>query len=375
MGIQPSARAGRADVNGESKMKATQMARRSMNWLPMWAAAGLLSAPFTADRAQAQGRRVLVPEDTVVRLRLETPLGSRDTAAGERFSATLDSADRSGFPYGTRFEGVVVESQRSTARRPGVMDVEFRRALLPDGDRVPLLGVLHTLDSNNLRRTDRGRLESRNRRKVDSKWVGYGAAGGALLGAVLGGGGDWLKGALLGGLGGAAYSYTKGDKREEYRDVTLRRGAEFGMRLEREAEFVDRVSYRYAARGERWDEEDRLDRSDRSDRDYRDRRDPLDDRDSRLDRDGRRSDSSRDDRDDRDSRFERSGRLESDRVTDRDEDVRREEARRDDARRDDRRPDGDGPLERVRPPENPRPDRRPETSREPLQPVKRRVSK
>src|SRR5690606_35021591 len=112
--------------------------------------------------------------------------------------------DRSGFPRGTRFEGVVTEVARAGKNEPGVLDVEFRRAILPDGRAMAISGELAGLGDDDVRRRSDGRLESRHssrKEKFDAKWVGYGAAGGAVLSTIFGGG--FLKGALLGGLGGA----------------------------------------------------------------------------------------------------------------------------------------------------------------------------
>ena len=81
------------------------------------------------------------------------------------------------------------------------------------------------------------------RKKFDWKWVGYGAGGGAVLGTIFGG--NLLRGALLGGLGGAVYSYLNRDKNREFKDVELSRGTEFGIRLDNRVAFADRTDYEY----------------------------------------------------------------------------------------------------------------------------------
>ena len=56
-------------------------------------------------------------------------------------------------------------------------------------------------------------VNPKGRDKFDWKWVGYGAGAGLILGGILGDD-DWLKGALVGGIGGAVYSYIRGQNDE-----------------------------------------------------------------------------------------------------------------------------------------------------------------
>jgi copper amine oxidase-like protein len=210
--------------------------------------------------ATAQRERVLIPENTVVHVQLDDRLSSRTAAEGDRFTAILAPEDRSGFPEGTRFEGVVTEVERAAKGRPGVLDMEFRRAVLPDGRTVSIYGDLASLSDDDLRRTSDGRYETRRRgddkEKFDLKWVGYGAGAGAVLATIFGG--NFLKGALLGGLGGAVYGYLNRD-RATYREVDLTRGTEFGIRIADRVAFDDRASYRYGSRDARLDDPDRRD--------------------------------------------------------------------------------------------------------------------
>lgn len=187
-----------------------------------------------------------VPQDTVVVARLAEKLSTRDARSGQRFEATLSPKDRSGLPEGTRFEGVLTEVRRPTSSEPGVLDMEFRRVLLPDQKAVAVRGVLASLGEEDTRRTSDGRYVSRKAgSKVSTKWIGYGAAGGAVLGTVLGGG--VLKGALLGGLGGAVYGYLNREKAGGYKDVDLAQNTEFGIRLDQRLIFDDSPRYRYAS--------------------------------------------------------------------------------------------------------------------------------
>ena len=208
--------------------------------------------PVERNAAARQRNRVTIPADTVVRAKLDTELSSRDAARGDRVIATISADDRSEFPEGTQFEGEVIEVQPATKEEPGVIDVEFTRMLLPSGPAVPIRGQLASLGDEDVRRTADGRLEvrrrtNRNGGKFETKWVGYGAGAGAVLATVLGGG--FLKGALLGGLGGAVYGYlnkNKNNGREErFVDVNLAEGTEFGIRFENEVAYNPNRRYRY----------------------------------------------------------------------------------------------------------------------------------
>ena len=187
----------------------------------------------------ASDREITVPARTVVQVTLDQRLTSRRANVGDRFTATLDPADRSEFPDGTKFEGRITEAQNSNPNRPGIIDAAFDRAILPNGDTVRISGNLAGLDKDSVRRTRDGRLESKDRgaEKFDWKWVGYGAGAGLILGGILGDD-DWLKGALLGGVGGAIYSYVRGQSgrrdtasNREYKEVVLQKGAKFGIEL------------------------------------------------------------------------------------------------------------------------------------------------
>jgi hypothetical protein len=183
------------------------------------------------------GRRV-IPAHTVVQVSLDEELSSKTARVGDRFTATLDRDDKSRFPEGTRFSGRITEAKPSTKDRPGVIDASFSEAVLPDGRTIRISGSLAGLDGESIRRTADGRLESKKsgQSKFDWKWVGVGAAGGAVLGGIFGDD-DWLKGALLGSVGGAVYAYlNKGkdvDKRQRH-DVVLEEGTKFGVVLDRQ---------------------------------------------------------------------------------------------------------------------------------------------
>jgi hypothetical protein len=201
----------------------------------------------TAAPAFAQSTRD-IPADTVVRVRLDEPLSSKTARQSQQFSTTVTPEDRSGFPEGTRLIGTVTEAQPNSKDRPGVLGMKFRTAILPGGARVPINGHLASTREEDLRRADDGRILARRSKdsKFDLKWVGYGAGAGAILSAVLGG--DFLDGALLGALGGAAYGYFKKEKAaKQHSDVFLSKGTVFGVRVYDRVAFRHDPKYRYAS--------------------------------------------------------------------------------------------------------------------------------
>lgn len=238
-------------------MRQSRMIGRSM--VPVLAAliglTGVRSAsaqrePLPSRDRVSSRQSVTIPADTVVQVRLNDRLSSRNAQVGDRFTAVVDDDDWSGFPEGTRFAGVVSEVQKSSDSRPGILDMQFRQALLPDGRKVPINGHLASLSEEDVRRDADGRILSRRGgggSRFDPKWVGYGAAGGAVLGTIFGS--SFLRGALLGGVGGAIYGYLNRDRgRGEFRDVSLDEGTNFGVRLADRVAFQDANNFRYANR-------------------------------------------------------------------------------------------------------------------------------
>lgn len=202
---------------------------------------GLALAFLLPGAAQAQRypetRQVSLPEGTVLRAELTDRLSSTTSQAGDRFTAEIQSDDYdSGLPRGTEVVGHVRSVQRANKDRPATLDVDFRTLRLPDGRTYAIDGSLTSLDAKNVRRTSSGRLEARNTSSKDkTKFIGYGAGAGALIGILSGG--DTLTSALLGAAAGYLYGELNKDKQSNgsYSEVDLKPGTEFGVRLDRRA--------------------------------------------------------------------------------------------------------------------------------------------
>jgi hypothetical protein len=193
-----------------------------------------------AGAAQAQRaadlRQVSLPEGAVLQAELNDRLSSTASRPGDRFTATIRSdRDGSRLPTGTQVLGQVTAVRRATEQQPSTLDVAFRSLRLPDGRTVPISASLTSLDAKSVQRTSDGRLESRRGSARDkTKFIGYGAGAGALIGAL--GGGNLLKSALLGAAAGYLYGQLNKDKASSgrYAEFELKEGTEFGVELNRQ---------------------------------------------------------------------------------------------------------------------------------------------
>ena len=180
--------------------------------------------------ALAETRRVVLPSGSVIPVLLDSELSSRTARVGETFTATVrQGSDDAGMPEGTRIEGVIREAQRFENGRPGFLDLDFRRMVTPGGQRRTLSGSLIALNGKNVTSSE-GRLVATENKSADrNKFIGIGAGGGLLIGALAKK--DALLSTILGA--GAGYLYNEFANKPKSGDVNLKRGTEFGIRLDR----------------------------------------------------------------------------------------------------------------------------------------------
>jgi len=181
----------------------------------------------------ARNSRIVLPSGTVIPMVLDSALNSKDSQRGDRFSGTVKFGnDDAGLPQGTRFEGIVQEALPSGDGKPGVLDVDFRRIIFPNGSTSVVTASLYSLDGKAVTRND-GRLTATSDKSKDRlKWVGIGAGGGLLIGALTKQ--NELLSTILGA--GAGYLFNElGSKKPG--DVNLKQGSTFGVRLDREMVF------------------------------------------------------------------------------------------------------------------------------------------
>jgi len=217
-------------------------------------------AQAQAQRPGYTTRQISLPEGTVLKAELSDRLSSVDSQPGDRFRATIrpDQYD-AGLPSGSQVEGTVTSVRRASEREPGTIDVDFTTLRTPDGRTYPINASLTSLDADSVQRNSTGRLEARGRSSKDkSKFIGYGAGAGALIGVLSRG--NLLTSALLGAAGGYLYGQLTKDKAQNngrYSDVNLKAGTEFGVRVDRD--LVAAMPYdrntRYDTRNSRYDDQ------------------------------------------------------------------------------------------------------------------------
>jgi len=139
-----------------------------------------------------QFEEVVLPAASVMGLELETSLSSERAQVEDRVDAKVTRdvmADgRVAIPAGSRVIGsVTVVDRGGKVKQPARLGVRFHTLVLADGHEVPL-------------RTEPIYREGESPSSESARKIGGAAVGGAILGAILGGG----KGAVIGGATGAA---------------------------------------------------------------------------------------------------------------------------------------------------------------------------
>lgn len=153
-----------------------------------------------------------VPAGTEMRATLDTPLSSKTSKPGDRFTATISQpvqgANGVVVPTGARVEGEVSESEQGKTmpalRGKGTLNLRFRDIVLPSGKTVPLVATLVSVNSTRGKTTadNEGQVESGTHGKDVAKDVGIGGGAGTVAGLVFG---SPLKGLAIGALTGGGY--------------------------------------------------------------------------------------------------------------------------------------------------------------------------
>jgi hypothetical protein len=149
------------------------------------------SEPREPRARQVQFDEVVLPASSVLGLQVETPLSSERTQIEERVEARVTrdvtSDGRVAVPAGSRVLGSVTVVERGGKMKERArLGVRFHTLVLADGRQVPL-------------RTETIIREGDSPSNESARKIGGAAIGGAILGAILGGG----KGAVIGGAAGA----------------------------------------------------------------------------------------------------------------------------------------------------------------------------
>lgn len=198
------------------------------------------NAPGSTGSQVANYRQISIPAGVVIPVTLDQALNSATARVGSTFTASIKSVrlGDSEFPAGTKIEGIVTEAQRSAKNQPGVLDMQWTNAILPDGTRVPMRGELTSLDTDNVSNQG-GRLIASGAKKDDRlKVIGIGAGAGFVLGRVLKS--NSTVSTILGAAGGYLFSRSRDKKAEE---ATLAQNTTLGVELTQGTRYTDTTDY------------------------------------------------------------------------------------------------------------------------------------
>lgn len=170
-----------------------------------------LQAQTKRTRRPARRPATLVPAGTDLKIRLNQTLSSKDSRAGDKFTATVLNPNR--------FDEATVHGHIRSIQKSGkikgrtTMNLAFNSIELRDGRRGPLRGyVTRVYGSDSGRADEEGGVESGSRGKQTAKRAGIGATAGAIIGGIAGGGKGAAIGLLVGGGAGAGSLAIDGSK-------------------------------------------------------------------------------------------------------------------------------------------------------------------
>jgi hypothetical protein len=157
------------------------------------------SPPFSASEQQS----LMIPQGTAIYVRLQQSISSRTAQAGQSFSAVLDEPlevnGRTVAPQGAALTGRVVAARESgRLHNAGYLRLTLSSITL-NGKSVPI-------------ETSSIFVQGGSYKKRNLAYIGGGAGGGALIGALVGGGKGALIGSAVGAAGGTTAAYATGKK-------------------------------------------------------------------------------------------------------------------------------------------------------------------
>jgi hypothetical protein len=180
-------------------------------------------ATATADLSGA----IFIPQDTNLRVELQTRLSTDATQRGDRFDARVIEP--------AQFAGAVVTGRVSRVRRPGKvkgaaeLQLDIEQVRLPDGRfanlNAQVVEVVRRTGTGVVDVDPEGGVRGGSSTKDDVAKVGAGAGIGAVIGAIAGGGKGAAIGAIIGaGVGTAGVVTSRGG------DIRLEPGTELVLR-------------------------------------------------------------------------------------------------------------------------------------------------
>lgn len=166
--------------------------------------------------AIAKFREFTVPEDTTLRLSIDTPLSSETAKLEDVVEATLSNAvsvdNVEVLPAGSTVRGTVTGVEQSgKVKGRASLALQFD-TLIVRNERVPM--------------SARWAAQAESTKKSDAKKIGIGAGAGAVIGGLIGGGKGAATGAAIGGGAGTAMVLTS-----EGKPIALSKGEDISVKL------------------------------------------------------------------------------------------------------------------------------------------------
>lgn len=207
------------------------------------------------DRDGERGRRgetIELYKNDVIPVKFLHDIRISKSERGDRISAAVDG-DRT-LPKGTLFEGRVVAVRPGRDRRPGTIELEFNRIVLPNGDTVRVAATPVAWNEKGMTRTRNGRWEAKGSMRRED-WVLGGLAGGLLVGSLAR---RPFEGAFIGTLAGILLAEGNASQSN---DLVVRKGDRAGALIERDVRLdldaseaePERVRVIYEGRAIRYD--------------------------------------------------------------------------------------------------------------------------
>ena len=167
----------------------------------------------------------------VIRVRMNQTITSENARIGDQFTTTtvvpIYASGIEVIPAGSEIIGRVVSVTRASRKsKAGTIGVHFVSLRLPSGIARAINGDLTDVVANSVTADNEGEVSGRSALKRNAVFIGGGAATGALIGAIAGGGKGAGIGAIVGGgFGTAGAVFSKGN------EAVVKSGTEFGVVL------------------------------------------------------------------------------------------------------------------------------------------------
>ena len=157
----------------------------------------------------------ILPVGTAVRMRLETPLSTSSTSAGESFSGRITQNvklnDKVILPVGASLQGQVIRvSEPRRIKGKPMIQLLPESVTLPNGQKYAISAAV--VDTNKINGTsvdDEGRIKGPGHTDRDVMEIGAGTGVGAIVGGIAAGGKGSLIGAGIGAGGTVIHWLTK----------------------------------------------------------------------------------------------------------------------------------------------------------------------